>query len=253
MTSSTVNWSKGRASSMFWSVAFRSLISDSILSDEACACSTWAKHRREQLVPACCLGSAGPTHRLGLKRINGLDVSSHVIRHWLKVLENFLGLIHNRLVLERALVERQVNVCPLLLEHRQVTPCILGTLSERLNGRRGVLAQSQAGRREGRRQSATQSTFLMSSPYSRLVDTAPVDLCRGHDACCTERKEGALGQTASLLQRRPAVLVAPFRSEMDADGTCMSPSLRPRLFMCQRLAWAGTAVATRASPSPRRP
>lgn len=93
--------------------------------------------------PSLCRGTRS-THSLAAKGIDGLDLSRHVVRHWLEVLEDLLGLGDDFVVLEHRAVVLEVHVCLLLLEHSQGSASILGPLAEGLQGSRGVLAQVQS-------------------------------------------------------------------------------------------------------------
>lgn len=75
------------------------------------------------------------THRLGLERLNSLDVCVHIIGDGLEVAENLLSLVHNGRVAEDGAVMLEVHGCGLGSELRTDALGVAVPLAEGLQGR----------------------------------------------------------------------------------------------------------------------
>ena len=78
------------------------------------------------------------THSLSLERLNGLDLRVHVVGDGLEVLQDLLGLVDDRLVLEDGAVVRKVDCRGLRCESVARQRRIVVALPERLQSRNGL-------------------------------------------------------------------------------------------------------------------
>ena len=93
---------------MLASVAWRSFNSSSILASVALAFSICTKESDFSAALSFWKTSEA-TYRLGLERLNSLDVCANVVRHRLELLQNLLSLIDDSLVLEHRTVVCEVD------------------------------------------------------------------------------------------------------------------------------------------------
>ena len=78
------------------------------------------------------------TYRLGLERLNSLDLRAHVVRDGLELVEELLRLVHDRLVLEHRAVVREVDGGRLSVELGLYPLCVRVALAEGLQGGDGL-------------------------------------------------------------------------------------------------------------------
>ena len=89
------------------------------------------------------LGSLGIVDGLDLKRINGLELATQVVRGGLEGDEALLDLVDDGLVLEDAAVVREVDLGRLLREHLHLAADVFVALLERLEARHRLAAKAE--------------------------------------------------------------------------------------------------------------
>ena len=92
----------------------------------------------QTFIGTVCEGTKKGTYRLSLKRLNRLDLRSHIVGDRLEVAEDLLSLVDDSLVAENGAVVVKVNGRGLGCELGLDTLCVPVPLAERLEGRDGL-------------------------------------------------------------------------------------------------------------------
>lgn len=85
------------------------------------------------------------TNSLGLESVDSLELSLNIVGDGLELGEDLLSLVDDVLVTEDLVVVSKVDVGGLLLELRELTLSIVGTLTESRDLSESVFAKAQVG------------------------------------------------------------------------------------------------------------
>lgn len=159
---------------MFASVAWRSLSSASIFSVVSFAFATYNPNEP----PASTLASCN-TYRLGLKRLDRLDVRAHVVRDGLELAQELLRLVDDGLVAQHRAVVREVDRRRLRGERGVDALGVPVPLAERLEGCDGLCAPCTLRQHATSPHPHSLSARLTLAETERGVDAGEV--LRGHE------------------------------------------------------------------------